>query len=230
MGEGIIEDELNPFREMVAFSHEKYDFFADVTFSAGDIISLSTADKQKIVDSLLKYKPEDTEISIERSECGNQECDCIVIKPGMSGIIRIYLFSIAEDKRRKKRRHCAIFDFQNIEYLRNMSVFSSYSVSYYESGNMRIAPDILSMMVLCMNFDDFYKYYKLKSLKTKSIKALIYKYIVPINKNTTVDFGESDFIILSIASDNVTVYRRKCPYENFADSIKDFAQTLKEKL
>jgi hypothetical protein len=214
---------LNPYEDMIEMAYSSYSDTLSMTVSLASFNNLDTNGKKAVIDKLSSKFHSDVTYDISR-KAGN---DCLVIKVPFVGefIIKfitrpmqISLNNVACATISFTKVKC--FDFVNVPSELNFMTFNEMYEEEHLLGN------VLSVITMLCNFDDFLKKYKVDSIRAKNIYTFIDKFVGDDGKDKNILFYKDFFKIGCFV--NNTLYTRKCSYETYLTDIKDFANSLKE--
>ena len=113
------------------------------------------------------------------------------------------------------------FDFTNVARRGNV-------IDFAKSDTDKEVMDMFVAHILgLIDFTEFVKVYKAKSLVIKNINLFCDKLITPYVSDIQTAFSPDQFIIGVICGDNI--HKMTYPYENYLESVKTFSNAIKEK-
>lgn len=113
------------------------------------------------------------------------------------------------------------FDFLNVQRNDNILDFS-------KDDNNKDSLDMLIANIMgLMDFTEFVKSYKAKSLVIKNINLFTDKLVKPYVSDIQNAFSPEHFLIGVLCGENI--HKMTYPYENYLNSIKEFAKAIQDK-
>ena len=113
------------------------------------------------------------------------------------------------------------FDFLNVQRNDNILDFSK------DDTNTDAIDMLIAHLYGLVNFTEFIKAYKAKSLIIKNINLFTQKLVRPYVSDLQNAFSPEHFLIGVLCGENI--HKMTYPYDNYLDSIKEFAKAIQDK-